>query len=205
MGLFEILSPEGAPIYLTNLPVEKSKGQIGQEWAHDDAGLQKFIADYDQPGRALYFCVTRLRNGSPTRYKENVEATNFIWSEVDFKDHPDLAPDEIRRRIETAPLSPTLLVNSGHGFHTYWRLNEAIDATPGPAQQNIEAALKLACDYIGGDANVAEAARLMRLPGTHNRKNGDCIPVEILIDNGRSYELSDLIDFWIEAHACSIR
>src|SRR6516164_8627369 len=104
MGLFETLSPEGTPIYLTNLPVEKGKGQVGQAWARDDAELQKFIASYDQPGRALYFCVTRLHDGSAARCKENVEATHFIWSEIDFKDHPDIAPDEIRRRIEAAPL-----------------------------------------------------------------------------------------------------
>jgi len=142
MGLFETLSPEGTPIYLANLPSEKGRGRVGHEWAHDDSELKKFIANYDKPGRALYFTVARLKAGT-TRSKDNVEAVNFIWSEIDFKDHPDIAADEIRRRVETTPLPPSLIVASGHGLHLYWKMKEAVDAMPGKAQQDVEEALKL--------------------------------------------------------------
>jgi hypothetical protein len=198
MGLFETLSPEGAPIYLANLPSEKGQGRVGHDWARNDAELKKFIASYDKPGRALYFTVARLKAGT-TRSKDNVEAVNWIWAEIDFKDHPDIGPDEIRRRIEATPLPPTLIVASGHGLHCYWKMNEAVDASPGKAQLDVEEALKLACNYVGGDPSAAEAARLLRLPGSHNRKSGDEILVSIIAEAKHTYELSDLIDFWLEA------
>jgi hypothetical protein len=81
----------------------------------------------------------------------------------------------------------------------YWQLSEPVDAAPGEAQQAVEDALKLACAYVGGDTQAAEAARLLRLPGSHNRKNGDAIPVAILVDSDRRYEISDLVDFWLDA------
>jgi RecA-family ATPase len=198
MGLFETLSPEGTPIYLANLPSEKGQGRVGHEWARNDAELKKFIANYDKPGRALYFTVARLKAGT-TRSKDNVEAVNWLWAEIDFKNHPDLAADEIRRRVEATPLPPTLIVASGHGLHLYWKMNEAVDASPGKAQLDVEEALKLACNYVGGDPSAAEAARLLRLPGSHNRKSGGEILVSIVAENEHSYELSDLIDFWLEA------
>lgn len=198
MGLFDTLSPEGSPIYLANLPNVRGKGRVHHEYAHSEEELQRFLSVYDKPGRALYFTVAKLKDGT-SRSKENVESVSRIWTEVDFKDHPSLTPEEIRNRIEAMPHPPTTIVASGHGFHLYWKLNEPVDATPGKAQQDIEDALKLACDYVSGDSNAAEVARLLRLPGSHNTKFGDNILVSVLVDSDRRYELSDLVDFWLEA------
>jgi hypothetical protein len=198
-NLFDILSPDGSPIYLANLPNKKGPGQrTYHQYVHNEAELQKFIATYDKPGRALYHTVARLKAGT-TRCKENVEAVHWAFVEIDFKDHPDIAPEEIRRRVEAMPLPATLIITSGHGLHLYWKFNEALDATPGRAQEYFEDALKLACAYVGGDSSATEAARLLRLPGSHNTKFGDSILVSIVANTGHSYELSDLVDFWTEA------
>src|SRR5262249_18728202 len=51
-----------------------------------------------------------------------------------------------------------------------------------------------------GDPQVAEAARLMRLPGSHNtRVEGERLPVTIADNSGRTYELDELVDHWLEA------
>jgi len=198
-GLFDTLSPDGTPIYLSNLPNKRGRGQrTWHQYVHNEAELQKFIANYDRPGRALYFTVARLKAGT-ARCKENVEATHWAFAEVDFKDHPDIAPEEIRRRIEAMPFPATLVVMSGHGLHLYWKFNEALDAAPGKAQQDFEDALKLACNYIGGDCNAAKAARLLRLPGSHNSKDGGNVLVSIIANTEHRYELRDLVDFWLEA------
>jgi RecA-family ATPase len=197
-SIFETLSPEGWPIFLSNLPNVRGKGRPVHHYVHNETELQQFIARYDKPGRALYYTVTKLRRGT-ARCKENVEASHWVFTELDFKDHSTIAPEEIRNRVETSPYPPTLIVASGHGLHLSWKLNEAVDATPGRAQQDFEEALKLACAYVGGDNSAAEAARLLRLPGSHNSKNGDSIPVAIIANTDRSYEISDLVDFWLEA------
>jgi RecA-family ATPase len=197
-SLFATLRPEGHPIYLASLPNERGKGQVYHEYARNEADLRRFISNYDRPGRALYLTVAHLKDGT-SRRKENVQSVSWVWAEVDFKDHPEIPPEEIRKRIEAMPYPPTIVVASGHGFHCYWKLNEATDAAPGKAQRDLEDALKLACAYIGGDTNAAEAARLLRLPGSHNSKEGDSVPVSILIANNCSYEMSDLVDFWLEA------
>jgi hypothetical protein len=193
--LFSTLSPEGYSILLATYPNERRKGMIYHEYVRNEKELQRFIRNYDKPGRAVYFTVAKLKDGA-TRAKENVEQVSWIWAEVDFKDHPDLTADEIQRRIEASPFPPTIIVASGHGLHCYWQLNEATDAKPGKAQQDVEDALKLACAYIGGDTNAAEAARVLRLPGSHNTKFDDNIPVTILVANGHRYEMSDLVEFW---------
>ena len=196
--IFSTLSPEGYSILLAVYPNERGKGPIVHQYVDNEKELQRFIRNYDRAGQAVYFAVAKLKDGA-RRAKENVEQVSWVWAEIDFKDHPDRTADEIQQRIEASPYSPTIIVASGHGLHCYWQLNEATDARPGKAQQDVEDALKLACAYIGGDTNAAEAARVLRLPGSHNTKLGDNIPVTILVTNGHRYEMSDLVDFWQEA------
>ena len=118
---------------------------------------------------------------------------------MDFKDHPEIPPEDIQRRILSSPNPPSVLVRSGGGLHAYHKLKEPVDAKPGPAQAELEEALKLFCAYIGGDSQAAEAARLLRMPGSTNSKRGDRIPVTIIHQSSAEYELSDLVDFWLEA------
>jgi hypothetical protein len=162
--------------------------------------LQGFISTHDEPGYALYHAVAILKEGS-WRNKQNVEATRYIWTEVDFKDHPSFSAEEIRRRIEAIPLKPTAVIFSGHGYHLYWQLKEDVDAKFGEAQRQVEEVLRLAVNYVSGDAQVAEAARIMRLPGSHNtRVPGEELPVVLdSLEMSRAYGLDELVDFFLEA------
>ena len=199
MDTFSMLSPDGHAIEVWSLPNVQGGGSTHRERVHNNVELEKFIARYDHPGRALYHTVAKLKDGM-TRSKEAVETVCFIWADIDFKDHPDVLPEEIRRRVEAIPTKPTLVVFSGHGLHLYWRLNEPENAAPGEGQKIVEEALKLACNYVGGDPSVAETARLMRLPGSHNTRNKDeRIPVTVAASNDLTYEMDDLVDFWLEA------
>jgi hypothetical protein len=184
--LFEILSPDNAPIFLASLS-NVPGGRVHHEFVRSEEELQKFIGDYNHPGRALYRTVAQLREPDEEwernkwRCKNNVTDTVWIWGEVDFKHHPDIPPEEIRRRLLAMQPAATKVVHSGHGLHVYWRLAEREDASPGEGQRRIEEVLRLACAHIGGDPQVAETARLMRLVGSHNtRVSGEKLPVEIV-------------------------
>src|SRR5262249_17332146 len=104
-----------------------------------------------------------------------------------FKDHPDIPPEDIRRRLLAMQPAPTFLVASGHGIHPFWRLRQREDASDeGGGQARLEEVLKLACAHIGGDPHVTAVARLMRLPGSHNSRGKtpdgeqEWLPVEVI-------------------------
>jgi hypothetical protein len=199
-NLFATLSPAGTRILVASLPNPKMNGIKLHFSIHSEAELQTFIARHDVPGRALYFTVATLRDDVNRRLKVNVASSHWLWAEIDFHGHPDIAPEEMLRRLQAIPHPPTMIIASGHGYHAYWQFKEAIDAAPGKAQSDFEEALKLLCAYVGADSGTCDASRLLRLPGSHNSKNGDKLPVEIIdYDSHRTYELSDMVDFLLEA------
>lgn len=83
-----------------------------------------------------------------------------------FADIENIDAGDARARITAAELpAPTLLLNSGHGIHTYWRLDEptADLAAWKKLQQDLAHLLK-------GDRVVCNPERVMRLPGFMNHK-----------------------------------
>jgi hypothetical protein len=199
MDTFGTLSPDGHPLFVADLPNDRGGEKTHHQYVRSEQELQRFITDHDKPGRALYYTVAHLAEGG-WRKKEDVAASHWVWAEVDSKDHPDIPLEEVLRRLMASPRRPNLIVFSGHGYHALWRLSEPVDARPGEAQQQLEEVLKLACAYVGGDPQVAEASRLMRLPGSHNtRKAGENLLAEVIHVDNLSCELEDLLDFFLGA------
>jgi hypothetical protein len=98
VNTFEFLSPGGQPVFVCRLPNERGKGRPVHRWVRNETELQRFVSTHDEPGYALYHAVAILEENS-WRNKQNVRATRYIWTEIDFKDHPDFSAEEIRRRI----------------------------------------------------------------------------------------------------------
>jgi hypothetical protein len=152
----------------------------------------------DQAERGAFFCVGTLRDPTKERSKENIAETSMLHADIDFKLVNDSRTD-VERRLKALEYPPSVMVFSGNGVHAYWLLKESI-VNPAETSEvdRIEAYLRQLCDVVGGDAQVCEIARVMRLPGTHNTKNGERKPVEIIhapVDaEGRliRYEISDL-------------
>src|SRR5262249_11456356 len=140
-----------------------------------------------------------LCEGAVTRSKATVDTTYWLWADIDFKDHLDTAPEEIQQRIAASPFPPTLIVASGHGLHVYWKLNERLDIRPDQRQSEFETALKRAGALVGADTASAEASRFLRLPGSHNSKNGSNAEVTFNFAEDRHYEFSDLVNFLLNA------
>lgn len=97
---------------------------------------------------------------------------------------------EARQRIEDAGLpDPSAVVASGGGVHAYWRLAEPIDPASWSGLQRGLAAM------LDSDTKITDPPRVMRLPGTVNRKparNG--ARCEILQLAGDHYELAEFAD-----------
>jgi hypothetical protein len=86
-------------------------------------------------------------------------------------------------------------VYSGHGLHLYWKLRQALPATPENIDR-VEAALRKIAAVFAGDPAVCECSRLMRLPGSHNSKNGEWARVRIIGQNDTTYTLEEL-EAWL--------
>src|SRR5262249_10800555 len=62
-----------------------------------------------------------------------------------------------------------------------------------------EKLLRQLADHVSGDPAVCEVARLMRLPGSDNTKNGDRPPARIMARQPLHYALGDLEELLSEA------
>lgn len=139
----------------------------------------------------------RSESGNGT--KTSIKQVFCLWADLDGKDFKG-GKEEARRRLRESPLPPTLIVDSGNGFHAYWLFKE-----PEPIQNEadivkIKSYLKQLAKFLNGDPTVAEIARVMRVPGTYNLKNPTSpLPVRIIeIEPNRRYNLSTFDD-WLPA------
>ena len=108
-----------------------------------------------KPDRAranLYFHVNALRTGfiNKKAAKGDVSAAQFLHVDVD-----DLG---VKDRIINFSPRPTIVVFSGGGYHSYWRLKEPVEDL-----DRVEAVNKAIAKQVGGD-NCHNIDRIMRLP-----------------------------------------
>jgi hypothetical protein len=149
---------------------------------------------WDKPDRGTFFACNTMQPRQARRAKETVFEITCLHADIDFG-KVDMLPDAILHQLNQLEFLPSKVVASGHGYHAYWLLTEAMPATPELIAQ-VEDLLRKLADMLGGDPAVCEVARLMRLPGSHNTKNGDRIPVQVAVNNPYRYELDDLAE-WI--------
>ena len=185
-------------IYLCSLPNERGTGQPAEVCGRGSGDrLDELVSQqWDQKGRGTFFCVNTLRPRQSRRSKETVHEITCLHADLDLG-KIDVSADDVLARLASLPFLPSKVVNSGHGFHAYWLLNEALAATPENIA-HVEGLLRSLSAAVGGDPTVCEVARLMRLPGSHNTKNGDRLPVKVIVDRPLRHELSDLEEWLSE-------
>jgi Protein of unknown function (DUF3631)/RepB DNA-primase from phage plasmid len=187
-------APEGA-IFLTALG---PNGAVHSLASRETDRIESFLQRHDRAGVGLYFCVSTLRDGANGRSKNNVGWIAGLHADIDYKDH-DLAPEEIQRRLNQTLLPASLVIETGGGLHCYWLFHEAEATTPETVAR-VETALRRLADHVGGDPQVAECARLMRVPGTVNYKREVPAAVRVLENRPAArYELADLEEWLTEA------
>lgn len=145
--------------------------------------LQTFL---DEKNYDLY-CGVCPRNNNKHGTKDSVSRVTHFWVDVDksyFGDSLEKAMEVIRK----FPLKPTLIVRTGNGYHVYWKLKISL------IDKNLaEKYLKAVCSYINGDSTAAEVARVLRIPGSKNKKESDNNLDVVLceINESNCYDLSD--------------
>ena len=125
------------------------------------------------------------RKGYGGRKAPDVACARCLWADFD-----DTTIDAVRFKMsETMLPVPTMMVNSGHGIHAYWRLEEPITDLGAWSQWQKDLAA-----LLGSDSSVHDPPRLTRLPGFLNHKEppAECFIIDA--DPERVYALCDLHD-----------
>ena len=194
--------PEGSQIVIWTMPDKVSRFS---ERPHSAAVYAVSRADTCD----AYFGVACYRNGirSGRGRQADVIAITCVWADIDFarpgarKGYP---PDEAagRHLIKAIGVRPSIIVHSGHGFHVYWLLKEPLlvgDGAVSFAKRWSDTAALRGKELGFVIDSVGDLTRVLRVPGTTNRKNAnDLRDVRIIeLDANCRYSVEELETYMI--------
>lgn len=194
-AVLEVLHGDSGPGEIevrTRVPRRQRKDTWPSRWAADPAQAAALANEIVDKGVEVYVGVgRRLERGRDT---DAVEVLPAAWVDLDPRD--DLTPYELdtyravqRRRLAALDHPPSLVISSGRGIHAYWLLTE-----PGDRDQ-VTAVTATLTRALSGDTQAAEAARVMRVPGSPNLKTDPSTRARLLDGDPaapRRYVLADL-------------
>ena len=168
------VSPVLTTQYFCSLPNPRSVGAPVQLYLDDDdpqreVKLARFLQNEDRHGRGVYQCIGWLRHRARVRNAENVVALPVVVSDLDLKNIAQ-PRDEAIACLKGLPLPPTEIRDSGNGLHAVWKLKEPVTDETGLAQA--EAIMRRLAKLLAADPAPTHRAALLRVPGTHNTKDG---------------------------------
>lgn len=161
-------------------------------YASVEAAVRAAVEAAEEPDDDnIYFgvCPRSLRRGD----KGAIRLVHVLWADVDGKDFPG-GKAEALDRLRQYRAVPTIIVDSGNGYHAYWRLKKPITIDGPESIARIERYLKALAQSLGADSTAAELARILRVPGTLNLKNlpksAPCVTI-VECEQSRQYDIGD--------------
>jgi hypothetical protein len=151
------------------------KGAPKQTFHTDVDSLLSASAATDAAGVNAYYALASFGTAN-NRTKENAVALRCAFLDVDtgegkpFKTIKD-AQYGLAHFLQDAGLPMPLVVTSGYGLHVYWAFTQE---QPVATWHAMALQLKALCVKHSFDVDqsvIADAARVLRVPGTHNFKN----------------------------------
>jgi hypothetical protein len=172
-------------------------------------GLVEYVAQLDAKGvPGIYLRTTTVREGVSGRgAASDTVALVYLWADLDIAGpghayEPEdgelpLPPDqdEAKRIVKVAGLpEPTAWVHSGGGLYPIWLFDNPVSYGKElrGLSKGLQKALEAAAKSIGYhyDPRVGDLARILRLPGTVNRKPGtEPRACRVLSQDGPTVEL----------------
>ncbi len=133
-----------------------------------------------------------------------------LWADIDVlgPNHVALAlpptMEDAWRIVRAVPFKPTVVVYTGGGIQPYWLFREPWEFENDKERKKAKALSKAFQKYLQNVAldhgwamdGTADLCRLLRLPGTYNRKQAEPVMVRYeVIEEGRRYNPSDFEEF----------
>lgn len=169
-------------------------------WYDSPAALLRDLGQLEalnDAGFSIYFGVATFSEQRGTKDRAarlftmhaDLDGRDYVEDEAEWRTGKVIA----RGLLDALPaaLQPSALVDSGHGYHAYWVLDEALEANAATISQ-VEAVNAGLAIYLDSDPVVKDASRVLRLPGFQNVKyTADPMPVTLEYCNDRRFALDD--------------
>jgi hypothetical protein len=183
-------------IFLAAIRNPKSKlgtGEVDHLLTRKMGEVARFVATYDKPecDCAIYYCTATLRDGHTKRDAAGCRQFPSLFADCDDNNH-ELDRGRVVALLEGLECPPTMIVDSGHGLQPHWLLDE-----PSENAERIVAARKKLQALVASDA-VHDAPRFMRLPGSHNSKRGDWLPVHVVAQHPERRYALEVLEDWLD-------
>jgi putative DNA primase/helicase len=143
----------------------------------------------------VYFGVhpSNKNGGQNQRSKaDSIRAINCLYADFDAKDKDK---SELLTDIALLSAPPSILIDSGGGYHAYWLLESTYPLNTSGQRERADKIQKQWVSYVGADDGAKDLARVLRVPGTLNRKYDPARPVEFVegfVDLDKRYSLDFL-------------
>jgi len=124
-----------------------------------------------------------------TRGDESIKFSNILFTDLDSPKAIEEC-EKIHSRLNEFRLNPSLIANSGHGVHIYWKISETISSELWTElQKALIEFFKANFPEYNPDGNIKNPERVMRLIGSINVKD---VPIEtsVLKEENNSIEIS---------------
>ena len=172
-----------------------------------DANISK-LAETSDVYTGIGLAASKTRVSSRRRVlANNIAVIAGLWADIDIAHavhKKQNLPPTMRAAIEsldTLYYTPTLLVNSGHGLQAWWLFDKpwvfADDNERTQAQTLSQWWHQQILQLIQKEGWTMDAthdlARVMRVPGTNNRKQ-DIVPVTLLSGDGPRFDRNEFLD-----------
>lgn len=133
----------------------------------DEIGFIGKLEDIVADGYNIFFsaCGRKYKSGK----LEDVCIAPSLWVDLDAK-HFNEDMYRTWTLLESFKPHPTFIVNSGHGHHGYWLLQEPFEVTSETDRLEFQGYLYGLAKTLSGDS-VFDLTRMMRLPETVNYKD----------------------------------
>lgn len=162
-------------------------GTVKQHWLDDHNDAMELALRWSDVGWDVYYGVLpRTTHGG--KASDVARWTSTLWADVDAKAHGASKQASLMALVDFE-IPPAVVVDSGHGYHAYWILDQFIPV------DRATTIMRGIARRIKGD-HVYDAARILRLPGTQNWKDPEHpLPVRVLrFDSTRRYRPGDFVD-----------
>ncbi len=199
----DVLYPTRDGLEIRFIPDDKTSGlPVYSIWPRDGELIWPEIMKANGQGYGVFIGVNPRADPKGKANAENVAEVRCLFVDLDGKSFDkanwqhgkQLALERLRHALPEL-MQPTILVDSAHGVHGYWLLNEPVllDNING-WRAKWEAQQRALGAYLGGD-EVFDLPRVMRLPGTENCKDGR-VGVNLLqCEPARTFSFSDFDDW----------
>ena len=197
--------------------VDSNRNYTGELFTTETLGLRKaaeYAASRDG-ARGVYFRVTTM-SCAPEKGRGGADLTRSVpalWADLDYGDEghkrPPINPVTGKEQLPNPPTEqdaysliaaaglpePTILIHSGGGWYPLFVLARPVDtAKAALLSAGVQEAFKQASEARGWSygTGVSDLARLLRIPGSVNRKTSNPRPCRVVGGNGVKITAAEL-------------